>query len=664
MRKKSNISINKLYSVIALSMFIVTITIFSYVFYKFKKDFLKIHITNQEKLVSDFINYFNEKFENQLQFLSLLKYNDKQNFKNLKYFSNIFIVDLLLDQVKDVIKSRYNPKILIGMDTSYLNNLPLIKLKNSKNLFITPLYYSEFSGKEVISVILPIDKDDLYIVGELDFKSIVKNIFKRFANREDIIIITDLNNNFIDSSHPNFYFPKINFTEIKFHNKIYTVIGKVFPKLSIKIFYLSPLATSLQILLQNIIIVIFILLLLLFFTYMYINQKLIINPLNNIVSQLSSYPDTYITTKSKIKEIFNIIEKFNFARDKINNVIKSQKQILRFLDNIFNSSPLPIIILDKNFNTIYSNQVAQKLFTENNFGEIIRKEFFNEIITCLKEKNINKVFDRKINGKIFDIIFYPLTLEEREEIVCVLTDQTEKKALQEKLIEAQKVETIGLFAGGLAHDLNNIIQSILFSVEIMKQHLDSKEKLENYISKIEKSIEVAMDLLYRLRSYAKLEEVGESEIDFKEIIYDTLIIVNISMPYFIKIKTKFDISDNYLIIGDKFELTQVLMNLILNARDAIVEAKRENGVIEIEMKKEKEHLIIKIKDNGIGIKEENLDKIFNVFFSTKGYVSKEKGSGLGLSITKKIIEKYKGKIEVESEENKGTTFTITFPLIK
>ena len=73
-------------------------------------------------------------------------------------------------------------------------------------------------------------------------------------------------------------------------------------------------------------------------------------------------------------------------------------------------------------------------------------------------------------------------------------------------------------------------------------------------------------------------------------------------------------------------------------------------------------MVIIVKDNGIGIKEKDIDKIFQVFYSSKGYVTREKGTGLGLSITKKIIEKYDGKIEISSDYGKGTTFKITFPL--
>lgn len=118
--------------------------------------------------------------------------------------------------------------------------------------------------------------------------------------------------------------------------------------------------------------------------------------------------------------------------------------------------------------------------------------------------------------------------------------------------------------------------------------------------------------------------------------------------------------DDYLVLGNQNELEQVVTNIVLNARDAIKQIKK-SGDIHISLLKSDDWLKIEIKDEGIGIPQEKIPKIFDPFYTTKEV---GKGTGLGLSICQSIIEKYNGLITVQSEPNKGSVFTIQLPKIK
>ncbi len=159
------------------------------------------------------------------------------------------------------------------------------------------------------------------------------------------------------------------------------------------------------------------------------------------------------------------------------------------------------------------------------------------------------------------------------------------------------------------------------------------------------------------------EEVKFEPISFKEVLERTLTLTQPVMPSNISLNIDFDSEKQYIILGHIGQLSQVMMNLILNARDAIVESNKEKGEILVVVKERENNLFIYVKDNGCGIKKEDRHRIFDPFYTTKKDLS-QKGTGLGLSITKNIIKEHKGEIRFETEVGQGTTFIITLPLFK
>ncbi len=206
----------------------------------------------------------------------------------------------------------------------------------------------------------------------------------------------------------------------------------------------------------------------------------------------------------------------------------------------------------------------------------------------------------------------------------------------------------------ITHDLNNIFNNINNTIALLK-----KRTLDDYYNRLidglEENIKRATYLLHKLTINDDEEINLVDYVDINKILNSVIIeIQNISNH---KISFVINLNAvNSLIIANEEELFRAFYNICLNAKEAI----KDKGIITISTANNENNIIINVEDNGEGISEENLNKIFSLGFSTK---VKKTESGIGLSIVKNIIEKYNGKINVKSEVGKGTTFSITFPII-
>jgi two-component system NtrC family sensor kinase len=231
---------------------------------------------------------------------------------------------------------------------------------------------------------------------------------------------------------------------------------------------------------------------------------------------------------------------------------------------------------------------------------------------------------------------------------------------QRKLYHSDKLASLGRLAAGIAHEINNPLTGVLtFASFLHKRAADNdktKEDLEVIIRETKRCREIVKNLL----DFARQVPAQKTIIDIGEVINQSLQIIDNQLSIRnIIVKKMFPKENLPKLKVDKNQLQQVLINLIVNAADAIGENRGEILIDTSVVKKEGKNLIqIKIKDSGSGIPREALSKIFEPFFSTKG----QKGTGLGLAVVWGIITEHNGTIGVESEENKGTTFTIQLPV--
>lgn len=242
-----------------------------------------------------------------------------------------------------------------------------------------------------------------------------------------------------------------------------------------------------------------------------------------------------------------------------------------------------------------------------------------------------------------------LKLKEYQDIIV-----EKNLALEQQLVISQKMELVGVMAGGAIHDLSNLISIILgYSNLFIEENNLDKDSAFN-IGKIRQAGEKASDVVSQILRFSRLDDMFE-EINIVTLIDEILSILGVTVPKGVKVK--WERPDEAIHLeGSGIKYQQVIMNLCINA----LQAMGKTGKLTISMKREGRKAIrIDVKDTGPGMDRETLDKIFNPLFTTK---EPGKGTGLGLFVVKHIVNEYRGSIEVFSEPGKGSTFRVTFPL--
>jgi len=245
--------------------------------------------------------------------------------------------------------------------------------------------------------------------------------------------------------------------------------------------------------------------------------------------------------------------------------------------------------------------------------------------------------------------------------VIVFRDITEKVELEEELFKARKLESVGVLASGIAHEFNNILTGVMGNISLAKMYINSEEKPCEILSEAEKGAVRARTLTYQLLTFAKAGSPLKTPASVAELLKQITNLVlsgsNVKAEFFID-------NDLWPVEIDTGQISQVISNLILNARQAMP----EGGTVQVTAGnifagkeqnvplKPGKYVKIAIKDHGVGISKKNLERIFDPYFTTK-----KEGSGLGLSATYSLIKKHNGYITAESKVRAGTTFYIYLP---
>ncbi|MDY0040217.1 MAG: response regulator, partial [Desulforhabdus sp.] len=252
-----------------------------------------------------------------------------------------------------------------------------------------------------------------------------------------------------------------------------------------------------------------------------------------------------------------------------------------------------------------------------------------------------------------------------EYVVCSAHDITEYRQMQQELYRVQKLESLGVLAGGIAHDFNNFLGMILGYISLAILDIPTGNQAQESLIEAEKAVLQARDIARQLLTFSEGGSPTKQLIwlspHLKEVVRFTLSGSNI--------KSKFHIDDDlWPIECDLKQVEQVVSNLVMNAREAMpeggtIEVFADNvnlPIAEIGPPQFRKYVRISIKDQGIGISEESLGKIFDPFFSTKQRGS-QKGMGLGLALVHSIVNKHNGRITVDSQIGIGTTFHVYLP---
>ncbi|UCF73024.1 MAG: response regulator [Deltaproteobacteria bacterium] len=247
------------------------------------------------------------------------------------------------------------------------------------------------------------------------------------------------------------------------------------------------------------------------------------------------------------------------------------------------------------------------------------------------------------------------------EIVFIYEDVTAQKEavenqqkLQRQLFHAQKMESLGRLAGGVAHNFRNVLQAIMGGSQFLQMAYRKDKQLQTVTRDVNESVKKGSDFVDSLLKFSRQEdEIEMLPLDLKDVLDETYKIISNTFDTRIRIVTK--IEGPLPIRGDHSNLNQVFMNLCNNARDSMP----DGGELRIKAKRDRQRVIVTISDTGCGIDGETLKNIFDPFYTTKDV---GKGTGLGLSITHGIIEEHHGTISVSSQPGKGTVSKVTFPI--
>jgi nitrogen-specific signal transduction histidine kinase len=242
-----------------------------------------------------------------------------------------------------------------------------------------------------------------------------------------------------------------------------------------------------------------------------------------------------------------------------------------------------------------------------------------------------------------------------------------KRRLDEQFLRAQRLESIGMLASGIAHDLNNVLAPIILAAPVLREHAINPDDLR-IIASLEKSAERGVELVRQILAFTQGVAGGHQLVEVKPLLKETTSVIGETFPKNIRLECDVD-ADLWSIMANPTQIHQVLLNLCVNARDAmpdggVLSLRAENcllderGAKKIEGSTAGAWVVLHVEDNGMGIPPEVLAHIWEPFFTTK---DASKGTGLGLSTVRAIVEHHRGFVSLKTQLGRGTTFRVYLP---
>ena len=306
--------------------------------------------------------------------------------------------------------------------------------------------------------------------------------------------------------------------------------------------------------------------------------------------------------------------------------------------------------------------------------------FYKELWETISSGNVwhGTLIDRRKDGSFYPALMSvsPIYDEYREitHYVSLQQDMTEYKKLEGQFLQAQKMEAVGTLVGGIAHDFNNMLAAIQGNAYLARMRMKHGDltAVDEKIGNVEQITSTAAEMVKQLLTFARKDSVSMVDLPLGPYLKEALKLGGSAIPENIELLS--DITGEELHVhGDSTQLQQLVMNLLNNARDAVADATEPKISLSLTRSEPGNDFLLQhpelsgaamallsVADNGIGISENNLQKVFEPFFTTKGV---GKGTGLGLAMVFGAVQRHGGVIEVESIKNSGTTFRIYLPLL-
>ncbi len=346
-----------------------------------------------------------------------------------------------------------------------------------------------------------------------------------------------------------------------------------------------------------------------------------------------------------------------------------------------------ITVHDLEGSIIYWNKSAERVYgwtAEEMLGKNASETLYKEAVTAITGNPLKEALEKgewsgelKQKTKEGNLI----TVQSRwtlvrgnegepKSLLVINSDITEKKKLEAQVLRTQRMESIGTLAGGIAHDLNNILSPILLSVQLLDKSV-TDEKIKHLVKLVEISAKRGKNLVQQVLTFARGYEGDRTLMSVAHVVKELHAFTSQSFPPNIELKTRYP-KDLWNIHGDPTQIHQVLLNLCVNARDAMpnggtLTVSVENTTLDrnyAAMNPEAKpgpYVLLRVKDTGTGIPPEVLDRIFEPFFTTKEV---GKGTGIGLSTLHAIVKGHGGFVTVQTEVGKGTEFSVYLPAVE
>lgn len=346
-----------------------------------------------------------------------------------------------------------------------------------------------------------------------------------------------------------------------------------------------------------------------------------------------------------------------------------------FNESIVESVNVGLLAVDPEGKVTRCNSTLEKILeieSEETFGKSVEELFSEDFAETLNQmlgdarwkltelRTVYKLHTATRAGRslVLNISLAPLQTMSvgRTGAIVVIEDVTVRARLEEQLQQREKLSSIGLLAAGVAHEVNTPLTGVSSYTQMLLNMIPETDPKHALLQKVHKQTDRATDIVNNLLNFSRVGTAAEfSDIDIHRVLDDTIQLLEPQMR-----RSQIEIIRNYSTLpkinGNAGKLQQVFTNLLLNSRDAIP----ESGAIELKTYlNDGDTITIEVRDNGIGITPENMSKIYDPFFTTKGV---GRGTGLGLAVSYGIIQEHSGHISVESAPGLGTTFRITLPI--
>ncbi len=355
--------------------------------------------------------------------------------------------------------------------------------------------------------------------------------------------------------------------------------------------------------------------------------------------------------------------------------VSEYERLKDFNENIVESINVGVMAVDLQDRIESWNSQMEVMYAQprwqvvgRSLSEVFPAAFVEEFYRVRQNPGIHNLYKFRLGtptgeSRIVNVAMAPLVTRKFSVVgrLVIMDDITERIELEVQLTQADKLSSIGLLAAGVAHEVNTPLAVISSYTQMLAKQLQSDPQKAGLLEKITKQTFRASEIVNNLLNFSRTTGTELTEISLNKVIADTLALLEHQFKV-AHIQVQSELYDSLpLIQGNAGRLQQVFLNLFLNAKDAM----SRGGVLNVATQNG-EFVSVRVSDTGSGIAQENIQRIYDPFFTTKTSPEEgqNRGTGLGLSVTYGIIQEHAGNIRVESRPGEGTTFTLDFPLIR